>query len=709
MDVLLSRMTQQAMNYAIRSGVTIATTYTIKQCGRLLKETPKGKEREEIAQLQLRLESKIRVISPAIDMIELISARGNTSLESAIMLTKDIRCDIQNLGVRLSNAASGEELRRGNSSRARTREETDRELYGIIAEMKKLLFRIEDAVPLISLAITTSGVNLSTKLSGTISPSRLLQASTFLSSADIQYGSNACQRAQVGPTFVVSLYMLFAGHAWRPVDEAGIRETTWKEVIHKARIKLVRLPLDQLYHLPNEQHLSIPADLFRESTATAEFAYHLLIVEDLDDDRVHTFESDDEQPGPFDELPNAGIRDVVPIHEISKVFYADTGKILNIGAEGETNNPVLLIKRDIHAEPPRRMYNRSSSIENACASSESGPRVPREGSSDSRPFEVDDRMESLPDTPEKGQMPLDRNSTWRLPGDLDPKWMALEVYAENVESEDGEQDADLCSSSICRSSELSLNSALANMSIRSMAASPVAPQQSGPTVVSTLQASPDKRAGPPIKTSLSLMEMLVKLAALQQFRQESHLAIEDELLNFFLEDGSTAGVGADKDDRQRIRHDAIRRVGFDPYDESPIKRRNEQYIQNPRGAASPRPTLSTAFHAGNLPYDSEYGYEDDPGSSNLSPIQDVLGEKQDGLLSSPPAVFAHVQQTPSRSSTLMSSGPATPLTNVNDRVGRDSHCHPATSSTPPDHPSTRQSVPRASSEDVVRSLRGHGA
>ena len=81
--------------------------------------------------------------------------------------------------------------------------------------------------------------------------------------------------------------------------------------------------------------------------------------------------------------------------------------------------------------------------------------------------------------------------------------------------------------------------------------------------------------------------MLTKLAALQQFRQESHLAIEDELLNFFLEDSGTAGAGADKTKRRRMRHDAARRVGFDPYDESPIKRRNEVYIQRASAGALP--------------------------------------------------------------------------------------------------------------------------
>ena len=37
MDVFLGKVTQQAMNYAIRSGVTITAGYAIKQSARLLK------------------------------------------------------------------------------------------------------------------------------------------------------------------------------------------------------------------------------------------------------------------------------------------------------------------------------------------------------------------------------------------------------------------------------------------------------------------------------------------------------------------------------------------------------------------------------------------------------------------------------------------------------------------------------------------------
>lgn len=78
MDILLSKVTQQAMNYAIRSGITLTASYAIRQSSRLLKvrykvsdggsfayhwdiQTVEGNDREELQTMQERLESKIRV------------------------------------------------------------------------------------------------------------------------------------------------------------------------------------------------------------------------------------------------------------------------------------------------------------------------------------------------------------------------------------------------------------------------------------------------------------------------------------------------------------------------------------------------------------------------------------------------------------------------------------------------------------------------
>jgi len=532
-------------------------------------------------------------------MIELIAARGNTSLESAVTLTKDIRWEIQALGIRLSKAANEEELLRRGSKRAKSREQNELELKLVISDVRKLLDRIEDAVPLMNLAITTSGVNLSTNLPATVSPSRLLQASTFLTGADSQYTETPGKFVQVGPVYTLSMYMLFAGHANRPHDEDSIRETTWKEVIHKARVKLVRVPLDKLYHLPGEEpHINAAGPFpepFPGEVKSGEFAYQLMFVEDLDDGRVHSFGEDEPQPGPFEDIPLAGIRDVVPIHQVSKIFYADTGKILNIGTEGETNSPVLLVKRDVHAEPPRRMMERRESersddeyeLENSSDHDHDDGRHERDDDSDDdyedeAELNAQFERESTPATPAdelqkqlEAPPPDDAHVHWRLPIDLDPEWIAFEVYNEDPDTDDDEEEDDSTpvDSTVPPSRSASLgptiSTAFANLHINT------------PSPARSQTPAPPAPTGP-IKTSLSLLEMLIRLTALQQFRQASHLTIEDELLNFFLEDSATTGAGANAQSRQRIRRDARRRVGFDPYDESPIKRRGEEYLAHPR-------------------------------------------------------------------------------------------------------------------------------
>src|SRR5262249_52627576 len=161
----------------------------------------------------------------------------------------------------------------------------------------------------------------------------------------------------------LTVYMLFSGHN-RPQDERELRETTWKEVIHKARVKLRRVPLDVVLETGSGidatplKDIQAPSrlpthaeDMLPAASRSDEYAYQLMIIEDFDDDRIHDFQEEELRPEQFDDVELAGIRETVPVHEISKIFYADTSKVLNIGSEGETNHPVLLLKRDINAIP----------------------------------------------------------------------------------------------------------------------------------------------------------------------------------------------------------------------------------------------------------------------------------------------------------------------------------------------------------------------
>ncbi|KAI9864240.1 MAG: hypothetical protein M1824_005635 [Vezdaea acicularis] len=605
MDILLGKITQQAMNYAIRSGITITSGYAIRECSRLLKAVD-GDVRDELGKLQRRLEGKIRIISPAIDMIELISARGNTSLESAVTLTKALRWDIQSLGIRLAKAANAEELSRRGSSKAKSNAQNNAEIKLIIQDIKQLLTRIEDAVPLINLAITTSGASLSTSLPATISPSRLLQASTFLTAGDSQFSMLPGQVVQVGPAFILSLYMLFSGHANRPQDEEGnFRNTTWKEVIHKAKVKLNRVPLSMTLQDASPVREQGSGDLLLGNGTPAtptggldspdpvhiaaearadEYAYQIAIIEDLDDDRIHTFENGEEKPGPFDDVALAGIRGVLPVHEISKIFYADTGKILNIGNEGEVNNPVLLLKRDINAVPPRRMIDRINREpewwETEEEHEENALGVPVDESQSLIDAQLNHDHPPSPTDHQQSQ-----TGPWTFPPDLDPEWLAFEVYTESPDS-DSESESELTSPST-RPSRASREPSSAPSPLTTNRPPSHPPNRTTTTSTSSTLSSPFHHLShttpqppplPPIKSSLSLLETLIRLTALQQFQQTSHLAIHDELLNFFLAESSTTGAGPDPDDRRRKRASARHKLGFDPYDESPVKRRGEDYL-----------------------------------------------------------------------------------------------------------------------------------
>ncbi|KAL2068830.1 hypothetical protein VTL71DRAFT_15168 [Oculimacula yallundae] len=635
MDAFLGKITQHAMNYAIRAGIGITASYTLRQTSRLLKTVDNNNtDYQELQALQERLNSKIKIISPAIDLIELISARGNTTLESAVTLTKGLRWDIQALGVRLAKAATAEESSRRKKTNSKAAHEV--EIHLIIKDIKNLLVRIEDAVPLINLAITTSGASLSTSLPASVSTSRLLQASTFLTAGDTQYSMNPSGPCQVGPAFTLSLYMLFAGHSYRVSDSDSMRDTTWKEVIHKAKVRLMRLPIQ---HTQGEEFpilQSIESDgkenpMLTGESRQNEYAYHIEMIEDLEDDRVHTFDDNEAQPGPYGDVQLAGIRDFLPIYQISKIFYADTGKILNIGNQGETNNPVLLLKRDVNALPPRRMMEEEEKGHEWYDEPVEDPESLDEAASETSGTEEGDSQDDIDhqlrresgiprilEISHEQQVVEDR--AWRLPADLDPEWMALEVYTETEDSssddgldvnDDSAYVSHRPSSSGEEQTEESLAEDLAHLNL-DPTSSPTASPAQQLTKSSPAPKFSTPRPSPmgPIRSSLSLLEMLIRLTALQQFQQASHLSIPDELLTFFLVESSTTGAGGDSEERRRTRREARQKVGFDPYDESPVKRRGEDYQYQNQGQDG------YAYSRGGTPYQE---YEQSEGYGPGSP------------------------------------------------------------------------------------------
>lgn len=61
MDEFLARLGMQAMNYAMRCGIALTSTFALQQCSRLLKTVDDKAQYSELHALQTVLDNKIKV------------------------------------------------------------------------------------------------------------------------------------------------------------------------------------------------------------------------------------------------------------------------------------------------------------------------------------------------------------------------------------------------------------------------------------------------------------------------------------------------------------------------------------------------------------------------------------------------------------------------------------------------------------------------
>ncbi|KAL2879166.1 Ran-specific GTPase-activating protein 30 [Colletotrichum sp. CLE4] len=635
MDALLAKLGAQAMNMAIRSGIALTSTYAFSQCSRLMKTVDDRNVRSDIKKLQKRLDSKIKIVSPAIDLIEFKSGRGNAFLESALPLAKSLRRDIVALGRRVEQAAQAGEASRGSSRQSVDSERQFEELKAIIKDMKDLLAQLDNDIPLLHMAISASGESLNSAMSPHISPSRFSQAGTFLTYGDSQFAVDPTRPVQIGPIFTLSIYMLFLGHSSKASEGSkhagnpqtprkgsvsenaqpyGIgeedRKPLWQEVMHKARVRLCRTPMDHVFDSEEGFRPKTPNDPnFDESRFYGsspfgigqcnEYAYHLEVIEDLDDGRAH--DDLDTDSAPYDDILQAGIRESIPIYQISRIFYADTGRILNIGSDDGDNNPVLLLKRDVLAKPPLKTQEEMMSFQDEPDS----PTAFKAGSESEDVDEQDDidrqlREESAAlDTPQEQPEPHVPHPCRSFPSHLDPEWMALEVFEDDESDSSDTEDEDvveelpslprlatptsargsprpalrnrtsLDSRLMAQIQNLSVQSSPFNRSVGSPAPTQPFSQQLAKHSLGNSDSFAARSPFYAVVTSLSLMEMLIRLTSLQEFQQAPHLTMHDHILNFFLEESSTTGLTGEE--RLRARTETKKRVGFDPYTDTPSR------------------------------------------------------------------------------------------------------------------------------------------
>ncbi|KAK9479646.1 RanGTP-binding protein-domain-containing protein [Lipomyces japonicus] len=488
MDDLLAKAGNQAVTFAIRSGISLVSGYAFRSLSRFLDKLPEG-EKESLEKIKRRLNTKIKIVSPAIDLIQLIAARGNTSLDSTVSLTKGLRKEINEFEEKVGLATELMQAARTNDERKRTANSVEQYMVG-------LLSRIEEAIPLISLALTTSGANLSASLPDTVSPSRLLQASTFHYVTDTVFSTNQNVRCQVGPDFRLKLYTIFYGTARNPhTTTAG--DITWKEEHAKCVVQIFRVP----------------------STGRQIYSYELIITEDLNDGRYHDeFESDSKLEPDLNGVI-AGRSRTIPISIVTRLFFSASGRLLEIE---DAISPVLVLKLNKAFLNPLFMDQDGDSDEEQGDEAEKTfqGRVDSPSNIEWLAFELynDDDDDDDEDYVDDGVSGVEEEDDWLEENGNSNQAKGKESAKPQVLSE-----ANLISAF----SKLQLSShemeTLANLRLSSSRRTVTSADKVGMSVI-------------PSPNSLSLLEYIIRIAALQTTDQASVLRISDERITLYLRD-----------------------------------------------------------------------------------------------------------------------------------------------------------------------------
>ncbi|CCK70604.1 Yrb30p KNAG_0E03470 [Huiozyma naganishii CBS 8797] len=295
MDEFFAKAGSQVVSFAIKSGISLASSYAIKRISNFVVQIP-HEDAWKIDVLRAKLEDRIDIISNSIDLVRLVAARGNTNLQSTLKLTKSLKEDIDTFDERI------EELLEGVTGTTDTKRQ-GKAIKDVEGYINDLLKRIEEITPFINLSLTTSGANLSSALSKQISPGLLLQASNHVIKSNELFSLQdaAAERVQVGPVFEVTLFSIF-------YNANSENRVIWKEDMKKAHVTVERL-----------------------KGGIEVFDYFLNIKQSFDDERYHNTEDGEEEP----------LELSVPIGSILKIFFSVSGKLLKLE---ESDQPVLVLK-----------------------------------------------------------------------------------------------------------------------------------------------------------------------------------------------------------------------------------------------------------------------------------------------------------------------------------------------------------------------------
>ncbi|CCF57317.1 hypothetical protein KAFR_0C03250 [Kazachstania africana CBS 2517] len=296
MDELLSKAGSQVVTFAIKSGISIASSYALKQISNFAIQIPKD-DAGRIEELRAKLENRIEIVSSAIDLVRLVAARGNTNLTSTLKLTRDLKNDIDKFDENINLL-----LEKLHDDTIRSSQKRTNLIKSVEDYIKDLLGRIDEATPFINLSLTTSGATLSTTLPKSVSTSILLQASYFINKNNELFDSGEVSTLRVGPKFEVTLYSVF----YNSLNSEN--RVVWKEDMARASVSLSRVKEGKM-----------------------KYRYIMDIEQNFDDGRYHNTDGAEEVPEKLN----------IRLSQIERVFFSVSGKLLKLE---EKDSSVLVLK-----------------------------------------------------------------------------------------------------------------------------------------------------------------------------------------------------------------------------------------------------------------------------------------------------------------------------------------------------------------------------
>ncbi|EPX73678.1 ran GTP-binding protein [Schizosaccharomyces octosporus yFS286] len=289
-----------ATSFAIKHSISFAGKFAVQQVSSYIKCVPDA-DRDELETMKAKLLEMIRVVTPAIELIDIMSSNGNQSLQSTRQLVDALRSDIEKFSVHIVGVANADtEKEISNPKRA---EETKGK---VLEEMRNLLLRIQDAIPLLNLSITTSGLSISSSLPKSTNFSQLFKANSHILHANLSFSGD--KPLQVGPAFRLRTYKIFESHAQSKfLNHDSI---IWQEDCSVCIGKVFRIPPQQSH---NKDSL---------------LSYKLTLVQSFDDDRYHE----------ENEVPLS--KDIF-LNNVQTLFFSVSGKLLRLD---DVMTPVILLK-----------------------------------------------------------------------------------------------------------------------------------------------------------------------------------------------------------------------------------------------------------------------------------------------------------------------------------------------------------------------------